>query len=149
MKIFFFNFLVLNVQFVNRIFQVLAASRRISSINTLNLEWSRMHESPELAAMVKGRKTTKGKQKIEIKKIEDEDARYISFSKRRNGIYAKASDLATLCGVEIAVVVFSPTGRPHSFGSPSVTSIIDRFLSGDPYRMPNAIAGIYQRKQVS
>ncbi|KAG6502726.1 hypothetical protein ZIOFF_035013 [Zingiber officinale] len=98
--------------------------------------------------MVRGRKTTRGKQKIEIKKIEDEDARYISFSKRRNGIYAKASDLATLCGVEIAVVVFSPTGRPHSFGSPSVMSIMDRFVSGDPYRMPNAIAGIYQRKQM-
>ncbi|KAG6523323.1 hypothetical protein ZIOFF_013179 [Zingiber officinale] len=100
------------------------------------------------AAMARGRKTTRGKQKIEIKRIEDEDARYISFSKRRNGIYAKSSDLATLCGVEVAVVVFSPTGRPHSFGSPSVNLIIDRFLSSDPYRIGGPAPELYQRKQV-
>ncbi|ESR34581.1 hypothetical protein CICLE_v10006559mg [Citrus x clementina] len=34
-------------------------------------------------------KKTKGRQKIEIKKIENEDDRLITFSKRRSGIYKK------------------------------------------------------------
>ncbi|XP_042460098.1 agamous-like MADS-box protein AGL28 [Zingiber officinale] len=63
-----------------------------------------------------------------IQKIEDKDALYISFSKRRNGVYAKASDLSTLCGIDILVLIYSPTGRPYSFGSPTVESIANQFL---------------------
>ncbi|WOK99579.1 hypothetical protein Cni_G08291 [Canna indica] len=76
------------------------------------------------------KKTTKGKQKIEIKRIEDEDARYISFSKRRNGVFAKASDISTLCGADLAILINSPTGRPHTFGSPAVEPVVERVLSG-------------------
>nr|AIZ95438.1 MADS42 [Apostasia odorata] len=70
-----------------------------------------------------------GKQKIEIKKIENEDARLVSFSKRRSGLFNKASCLATLCGVDVAVVVFSPAGTPYSFGSPRVEMISIEFDS--------------------
>ncbi|KAJ8513579.1 hypothetical protein OPV22_004013 [Ensete ventricosum] len=79
--------------------------------------------------MSREKKTSKGKQRIEIKKIENEEARYISFSKRRNGIYGKASELSTLCGADLAVLISSPTGKLHSFGSPSVALVVDRFLS--------------------
>ncbi|MBA0881261.1 hypothetical protein Goshw_016791 [Gossypium schwendimanii] len=48
--------------------------------------------------MASSSKKTRGKQKIEIKKIENEDDRLISFSKRRFGIYKKISELSTLCG---------------------------------------------------
>ncbi|CAD5176124.1 unnamed protein product [Musa acuminata subsp. malaccensis] len=75
------------------------------------------------------KKTSKGKQRIEMKKIENEEARYISFSKRRNGIFGKASELSTLCGTDLAVLISSPTGKLHSFGSPSVALVVDRFLS--------------------
>ncbi|KAE7996230.1 hypothetical protein FH972_000969 [Carpinus fangiana] len=78
--------------------------------------------------MEKETKKTKGRQKIEMKKIEDLDDRLITFSKRRSGIYKKASELATLCGAEVAVVVFSPSGKPFSFGHPSVESVANRFL---------------------
>lgn len=80
------------------------------------------------------RKKTKGRQKIEMKMIEDLDDRLITFSKRRSGIYKKASELATLCGAEVGVVVFSPTksGKPYSFGHPSIDSVANRFLNKSP-----------------
>ncbi|KAG1348109.1 agamous-like MADS-box protein AGL29 [Cocos nucifera] len=73
-------------------------------------------------------KTTRGKQKIEIKRIQSEEARQICFSKRRSGVFTKASDLSTLCGPDVAVLVFSPRGKPFSFGSPAVNPVIDRFV---------------------
>lgn len=77
-------------------------------------------------------KRTRGRQKIEMKRIENEDDRLITFSKRRSGVYKKASELATLCGAEVAVVVFSPAGKPFSFGHPSVETVTSRFLNQNP-----------------
>ncbi|KAH9679285.1 Agamous-like MADS-box protein AGL61 [Citrus sinensis] len=73
-------------------------------------------------------KKTRGRQKIEMKKIENENDRMIAFSKRRSGIYKKASELATLTGAEIGIVVFSPSGKPFSFGYPSLEAVANRFL---------------------
>ncbi|KAG6777674.1 hypothetical protein POTOM_017502 [Populus tomentosa] len=73
-------------------------------------------------------KQTRGRQKIAIKRIENEDDRLITFSKRRSGIYKKASELVTLCGAEVAVLVFSPAGNAFSFGHPSIESVANRFL---------------------
>ncbi|OMO93916.1 Transcription factor, MADS-box [Corchorus capsularis] len=67
-----------------------------------------------------------------MKTIENEDDRLITFSKRRSGIYKKASELTTLCGAEIAFVVFSPAGKAFSFGHPSVESVANRFLNQNP-----------------
>ena len=74
-------------------------------------------------------KKTKGRQKIEIKKIESEDVRHVTFSKRRIGVFKKACDLSTLCGANIALVVHSPTGKPYSFGCPNVEEVINRYLT--------------------
>lgn len=75
------------------------------------------------------RKPSMGRQKIEIKKIENEDSRQVCFSKRRAGLFKKASELCILCGAEIAIIVFSPAGKAFSFGHPCVDTIIDRFLT--------------------
>ncbi|KAK3032383.1 hypothetical protein RJ639_037101 [Escallonia herrerae] len=66
-----------------------------------------------------------------MKMIGDENARRITFSKRRSGLFKKASELSTLCGIEIAIIVFSLGGKAFSFGYPSVESVIDRFLNGN------------------
>ena len=63
-------------------------------------------------------KKTKRRQKIEMKKIENEDDRLITFSKRRSGIYKKASEFVTLTSSAIAIVVFSQSGKPYIFVSP-------------------------------
>ncbi|MBA0577821.1 hypothetical protein Golob_024824, partial [Gossypium lobatum] len=79
--------------------------------------------------MASSSKKTRGKQKIEIKIIENEDDRLISFSKRRFGIYKKISELSTLCGCEILFIIFSPKGKPYSFAHPSIEAVTKRFLN--------------------
>uniref|UniRef100_A0ACD5TFL8 Uncharacterized protein n=1 Tax=Avena sativa TaxID=4498 RepID=A0ACD5TFL8_AVESA len=72
-----------------------------------------------------------GRKKIEIKLIECEDSRHVCFSKRRKGLFNKASELAIMCGVEVAAVVFSPGGKAFAYGHPSVESVLDRFHPSD------------------
>ncbi|BAT96532.1 hypothetical protein LR48_Vigan02g016800 [Vigna angularis] len=77
-------------------------------------------------------KKTKGRQKIEIKKMSNEHNLRVTFSKRRTGIFKKASELATLCGVDIAVIMFSPSNQVFSFGSPNVDPVIQRYTAQGP-----------------
>ncbi|KAL8155736.1 agamous-like MADS-box protein AGL62 [Apium graveolens] len=78
------------------------------------------------------KKPSLGRQKIKIAKIERKNNLQVTFSKRRSGLFKKASELCTLCGVEIAIIVFSPAGKVFSFGHPNVESIIDRFFTRNP-----------------
>ncbi|AES71710.1 putative transcription factor MADS-type1 family [Medicago truncatula] len=78
------------------------------------------------------KKFSLGRQKIPIEKIPKKSHLQVTFSKRRSGLFKKASELCTLCGVEIAIVVFSPANKAFSFGHPEVESIIDRYLSRNP-----------------
>lgn len=55
----------------------------------------------------------------------------MTFSKRRAGLFKKASEISTLCGAEVAMIVFSPSDKAFSFGNPSVESVLDRFLNGN------------------
>ncbi|KAG6710848.1 hypothetical protein I3842_05G023000 [Carya illinoinensis] len=75
---------------------------------------------------------SKGRQKIKMMKMESESNLQVTFSKRRSGLFKKASELCTLCGVEVAIIVFSPGKKVFSFGHPSVEPIIDRFLTRNP-----------------
>lgn len=77
-------------------------------------------------------KKSKGRQKIEMVKMKNESNLQVTFSKRRSGLFKKASELCTLCGAEIAIVVFSPGRKVFSFGHPNVESVIDRFLNNNP-----------------
>lgn len=70
-----------------------------------------------------------GRRKIEMKMVKDSNSRQVTFSKRRNGIFKKANELATLCAAQVAIVVFSPGGKPFSFGHPSVDAVAQRFLN--------------------
>lgn len=70
-----------------------------------------------------------GRRKIEMKMVKDSNSRQVTFSKRRNGLFKKANELATLCAAHIAIVVFSPGGKPFSFGHPSVDVVVQRLLN--------------------
>ncbi|KAF9599809.1 hypothetical protein IFM89_001755 [Coptis chinensis] len=72
-----------------------------------------------------------GRQKIEIKKIEQIDRLRVAFSKRRAGLIKKASELCILCGVQVGIIVFSPAGKVYSFGHPNVESVIDGYVTGN------------------
>ncbi|KAF8398874.1 hypothetical protein HHK36_014738 [Tetracentron sinense] len=77
----------------------------------------------------KERRTSMGRKKIEIKRIDHQDYRQVTFSKRRTGLFKKASELCILCGADVAAIVFSPAGKVFSFGHPCVDSVIDRYLA--------------------
>ncbi|KAL5773674.1 hypothetical protein ACOSQ2_013598 [Xanthoceras sorbifolium] len=81
-----------------------------------------------LLAMAESSKKTRGKQKISIKRIENEEDKMITFSKRRSGIYKKASELVTLTGAEVGVMMFSPSGKLYSFGHPSIEVVSNRCM---------------------
>ncbi|CAJ2630377.1 MADS-box transcription factor [Trifolium pratense] len=77
--------------------------------------------------MSSGRKS-RGRQKIEMKKMSNESNLQVTFSKRRSGLFKKASELCTLCGADVALVVFSPGEKVFSFGHPDVDTVINRYL---------------------
>ncbi|KAK9683030.1 hypothetical protein RND81_10G113700 [Saponaria officinalis] len=68
-----------------------------------------------------------GRGKIEIKKIEDANSRQVTFSKRRSGLLKKAHELAVLCDAEVAVIIFSSTGRLFEFSSSSMKRTLLRY----------------------
>ncbi|GFZ09421.1 K-box region and MADS-box transcription factor family protein [Actinidia rufa] len=77
------------------------------------------------------KKTTRGRQRIEIKKIQKRSQLQVTFSKRKAGLFKKAGELSVLCGVDVAVIAVSPAGNVFSFGSPSADAVVNRFPGGD------------------
>ncbi|KAG9459706.1 hypothetical protein H6P81_004214 [Aristolochia fimbriata] len=71
-----------------------------------------------------------GRRKLEMKKIENPNSLQVCFSKRRAGLFKKASELCLLTGAQIAIIAFSPAGRVFTFGHPSVDAVIDRHPLG-------------------
>ncbi|CAL5371260.1 unnamed protein product [Camellia sinensis] len=63
-----------------------------------------------------------GRGKIEIKRIENPTNRQVTYSKRRNGIFKKAQELAVLCDAKVSLIMFSNTGKFHEYISPSITT---------------------------
>ncbi|KAI5582767.1 hypothetical protein POPTR_007G115000v4 [Populus trichocarpa] len=57
------------------------------------------------------------RRKIQIKKIDDTIARQVTFSKRRGGLFKKAYELSTLCDAEIALMVFSASGKLYEYSN--------------------------------
>ncbi|XP_058739283.1 agamous-like MADS-box protein AGL62 [Vicia villosa] len=77
-------------------------------------------------------KKGRGRQKIEMKKMSNDSNLQVTFSKRRSGLFKKASELCTLCDADVALVIFSPGDKVFSFGHPHVDTVIDRYLSRAP-----------------
>nr|CAC13993.1 putative MADS-domain transcription factor GGM17 [Gnetum gnemon] len=68
-----------------------------------------------------------GRGKIEIKRIENYTSRQATFSKRRGGLLKKARELAVLCDAEIALIIFSSSGRLFQFASSSMNATLARY----------------------
>lgn len=68
-----------------------------------------------------------GRGKIEIKRIENSNSRQVTFSKRRAGLLKKAQELAILCDAEVAVIIFSNTGKLFEFSSSGMKKTLSRY----------------------
>ncbi|KAI4356023.1 hypothetical protein L6164_000077 [Bauhinia variegata] len=86
------------------------------------------------------RKQTKGRQKVELKKIEKEESLHSTFSKRKSGIYKQANELVTSCGAEVGALIFSPAGKVFSYAVPSVESVTNRVMNMNQ-NPPQALMG--------
>jgi len=70
-----------------------------------------------------------GRGRIEIKKIDDVTSRQVTFSKRKSGIFKKAHELSVLCDAEVAVLIFSNTGRLYEFASSRYVNVDNKMKS--------------------
>ncbi|KAH7856536.1 hypothetical protein Vadar_002578 [Vaccinium darrowii] len=70
-----------------------------------------------------------GRGKVELKRIENPSSRQVTFSKRRNGLLKKAFELSILCDAEVALLVFSPSGKAYQFSSHEMDRTIARYRS--------------------
>ncbi|KAB2617542.1 MADS-box protein JOINTLESS [Pyrus ussuriensis x Pyrus communis] len=66
------------------------------------------------------------REKIQIKKIDNATARQVTFSKRRRGLFKKAEELSVLCDADIALIIFSSTGKLFEYASASMKEILER-----------------------
>ncbi|XP_038697722.1 MADS-box protein JOINTLESS-like [Tripterygium wilfordii] len=66
------------------------------------------------------------REKIQIKKIDNATARQVTFSKRRRGLFKKAEELSVLCDADVALIVFSSTGKLFDYSSSSMKEILER-----------------------
>ncbi|XP_022137440.1 truncated transcription factor CAULIFLOWER D-like [Momordica charantia] len=70
-----------------------------------------------------------GRGKVELKRIENPTSRQVTFSKRRNGLLKKAYELSVLCDAEVALLVFSPSGKAYQFSSHDMDGTLARYRS--------------------
>nr|WRO64895.1 short vegetative phase [Uncaria rhynchophylla] len=67
------------------------------------------------------------REKIKIKKIDNITARQVTFSKRRRGLFKKAEELAVLCDADVALIIFSATGKLFECASSSMNDILEKY----------------------
>jgi hypothetical protein len=66
---------------------------------------------------IRDRRRGMARERREIKRIESAAARQVTFSKRRRGLFKKAEELSVLCDADVALIVFSSTGKLSQFAS--------------------------------
>ncbi|KAK2969024.1 hypothetical protein RJ640_007889 [Escallonia rubra] len=53
-----------------------------------------------------------GRIKVVLKRLERRRSRQSTYCKRRNGLIKKAHELSKLCEADVALLMFSPSGKP-------------------------------------
>ncbi|KAJ4764864.1 MADS transcription factor [Rhynchospora pubera] len=67
------------------------------------------------------------REKLKLRRIDNTAARQVTFSKRRKGLFKKAEELSILCDAEVALIVFSSTGKLFQFSSSSMKETLDKY----------------------
>ncbi|KAK7347783.1 hypothetical protein VNO80_22322 [Phaseolus coccineus] len=94
------------------------------------------------------KKKNTGRKKIVIEKIEKSSNKQVTFSKRRVGLFKKASELCILCNVNVAIIVFSPAEKLFCFGHPDVEAIVGNYLKGAKVLVPSVSRGSYEESNM-
>ncbi|MCO5575623.1 hypothetical protein L7F22_029425 [Adiantum nelumboides] len=70
--------------------------------------------------------------KIANRCIENPTKQQVTFSKRCNGLLKEAYELSVLCDAEVAVIVYSTSGKLSEYASSSTAKIIKRYKELQP-----------------
>lgn len=98
----------------------------------------------EEATTVKKKKRSQGRQVIPIEPIEDKARCQVTFSKRKNGLFRKVSELSLRCDAKAAVIIFSNAGKAYALGNPSVDDVlrlVDDDYGGAPALVEAVVPG--------
>ncbi|KAJ5475526.1 hypothetical protein N7539_007813 [Penicillium diatomitis] len=68
-----------------------------------------------------------GRRKIEIKAIKDDRNRSVTFLKRKGGLFKKAHELAVLCSVDVAVIIFGQNKKLYEYSSCDMQETLGRY----------------------
>ncbi|KAJ5119724.1 hypothetical protein N7448_010393 [Penicillium atrosanguineum] len=75
-----------------------------------------------------------GRRKIEIKAIKDDRNRSVTFLKRKGGLFKKAHELAVLCSVDVAVIIFGHNKKLYEYSSCDMPEALGRYhYFGSPH----------------
>ena len=69
-----------------------------------------------------------GRRKIEISPIQNERHRQVTFAKRKLGVIRKATELAVLCGTDVAVIITGQNKKMSVYSSGPVNELVNRYL---------------------
>ncbi|KAF6982085.1 hypothetical protein CFC21_000521 [Triticum aestivum] len=91
--------------------------------------------------------------KAVIERIENTTSRQVTFSKRKSGLFKKARELGVLCDAQVAVLLFSNTGRLYDYSNSNsgMKSIIERYQhvkEGQQFMSASAEAKFWQAEGV-
>ncbi|KAG2322752.1 hypothetical protein Bca4012_058212 [Brassica carinata] len=71
-----------------------------------------------------------GRAKLEIKPIQKSTNRQITYSKRKKGLLKKAYELSTLCDIDLALLMFSPSDRLCLFSSQTrIEDVLAKYIN--------------------
>lgn len=68
-----------------------------------------------------------GRGRVELRMIENKINRQVTFSKRRNGLKKKASELAVLCDAEVALIIFNNKGKLFEYASHDIMKTLEKY----------------------
>ncbi|XP_062077308.1 agamous-like MADS-box protein TM6 [Humulus lupulus] len=63
-----------------------------------------------------------GRGKTQIKFIENQTNRQVTFSKRRNGIFKKAGELSVLCDAKVSLIIVPNNNKLHEYITPGANT---------------------------
>jgi hypothetical protein len=70
-----------------------------------------------------------GRNKVNIKRIEDSRSRQVTFTKRKAGLVKKAFELSVLCDCDVGLVIFSPSGKMFEYRSDRWAALLERMFT--------------------
>ncbi|CAN6938848.1 unnamed protein product [Brassica oleracea] len=71
-----------------------------------------------------------GRAKLEIKPIQKSTNRQITYSERKKGLIKKAYELSTLCDIDLALLMFSPSDRLCIFSSETrIEDVLAKYIN--------------------